>query len=247
MGAGASAVEEKRPARQPEKKPKPSREVATKKSLTLIADLIGYGIDVDSLEVVFLKEEPPRKEARPGGCLWGNPEGLHCAKEKLGKIGRVTVRWNEPGLRFSSKGQRLTVSCDEFQWIVETRRKPSIAGWLACYLHAFIPPTDDEYSVSFKEWGKLGIAFAVYTEVVIPIVFSVDEPARTFGVIPGSVLLSINGTKIFDLPDDANMLDFITNCDFPKECVFSRPNDSMRRLAERFGGGGGGGAGTTKR
>lgn len=244
MGAGASTAEENKPARQqPDKKPKPSRESATKKSLSLIADLIMHGVDLVSFQVVD-KDDAARRE---GGCLWGSPEGLHCAREKFGKSSRVTVRWNEPGLSFAGKDQRLTVTCDEFRWIVETRRKPSIAGWLACYLHTFIPPTDDEYSVSFTEWGRLGISFAVYTDVVIPVVFTVDEPARSFGVVPGSVLLSINGKKIFDLPENASMLDFITNCDFPKVCIFSRPNDSMRRLAERYGGGTAAAAAAAKR
>ena len=77
--------------------------------------------------------------------------------------------------------------------------------------------------MSFEEWGRLGIAFAVFLGVVIPVVFTVEEPAASLGVIPASILVNLNGTDIASLPPDMDMLDFISNAEFPKTCILRRP------------------------
>ena len=70
---------------------------------------------------------------------------------------------------------------------------------------------------------SIGIAFAVFLGVVIPVVFQVEEPATSLGVEPASILVALNGTDIASLPPETDMLDFISNADFPKTCVFRRP------------------------
>ena len=83
------------------------------------------------------------------------------------------------------------------------------------------------YTIVFDEWGQLGLAFSVFKKVVIPVVFNVEDPARSLGVTPASMLVSLNGTKIADLPEDAEMLDHISRADFPKTCVFRRPKHPL--------------------
>lgn len=235
MGGGASAINESARDLQMQavKKCNPTRESATNRSLNLVADLLRHGLNSTSI-IVARKPDIGEVNFTGAGYFWGTPEGLHCGRQKLGRQ-QATLRWNATGLQFSSKDESLMLTCDECEWKVQMSRKPSIAGWLACYLHTFLPHAPSEYQVTFKEWGRLGIAFAVYMDVVIPIVFTVDEPAKSLGVIPGSVLVSLNGTRIFDLPQDCNMLDFISNAEFPKDCMFARPSLPMTRLGERWG------------
>ena len=101
------------------------------------------------------------------------------------------------------------------------------------YLHAFLPETPQEYIVSFEEWGRLGIAFAVFLGVVIPVVFTVEEPAASLGVVPASILVSLNGTIINSLAPEIDMLDFISNAEFPKTCVFRRPLQPLTRNPQK--------------
>lgn len=231
MGAGASTAEASPPKRAV-KRPKPSREAATQNSLNLIADLLLHS--VDATNIVIAQKKGGRTDDWNGPCyLWGSPDGVHIGKQKFAKS-PTTLLWTAPGLSFSFKEDTLFVSCDNCEWKVQMTRKPAIAGWLACYLHTFLPRSSAEYTVSFEEWGRLGIAFSVYMDVVIPVVFTVDEPARSFGVVPGSMLISLNGTRIFDLPEENSMLDFISCADFPKVCVFLRPAQPAKRLAERW-------------
>lgn len=135
------------------------------------------------------------------------------------------------------------------RWEVELRGKQHLAGWLATfypsvpqanrhptsrylrYLHAFLPQTPQEYTVSFEEWGRLGIAFAVFLGVVIPVVFTVEEPAASLGVVPASILVNLNGTDIASLPSEMDMLDFISNAEFPKTCIFRRPLQPLAKFA----------------
>ena len=120
--------------------------------------------------------------------------------------------------------------------------------------------------MTFEEWGQLGIAFAVFLGVVIPLVFSprprasrlarrasridgslrrraprrdreafgpegspataragVEDPAKSLGVKPASVLVSLNGKTVESLGEDGDMLSFISDEAFPKTCVFRRP------------------------
>ena len=75
---------------------------------------------------------------------------------------------------------------DTTQWRIELNGKSEVAAWLACYLHAFAPITDYTQTVTFTEWGQLGIAFGVFMKRVIPVVFSVEGAALSNNVRPAS-------------------------------------------------------------
>lgn len=174
--------------------------------MNLAADIMRQGL------------ESPKIDDLGPGVLWGTTQGVHVGRQR--GIPKKTQPWHD--LKFSSKDTTLFIN----EWKIQCKG-PRIAVWLASYLNAFVPG-DKEYTVQFTEWGRLGITFAVYGDVVIPVVFTVDEPARSLGVKPASVLVSLNNTRIDDLPPDANMLDFISNADFPKTCVFKRPDLSLK-------------------
>ena len=111
---------------------------------------------------------------------------------------------------------------DTTQWRVELNGKSEVAAWLACYLHAFAPITDYTQTVTFTEWGQLGIAFGVFMKRVIPVVFSVEGAALSNNVRPASELVSVNGRKVEALGDDDDLLEFVSSASFPKTCVFRR-------------------------
>ena len=50
-----------------------------------------------------------------------------------------------------------------------------------------------------------------------------EEPAKSLGVRPASILVSLNGTTVESLGDEGDMLKFISDAAFPKTCVFRRP------------------------
>ena len=231
---GGAASTEAPPEARPQKKVKPTREQATVNSMHLAADILGHGVEAPKITINGGK---PFK-----GFLWGDGDGLKCGRQKFGKVA-ARIQWRDAGVHFKSKNDMLYIYSETAKWDVHVEKRPNIAAWLGCYLHAFLPvnhvPLNEanelrEYTVTFTEWGRLGIAFAVYCDVVIPVVFTVDTPASTFGVEPSSVLMSLNGTKISDLPKDANMLDFITNANFPKICVFARLANASNRLKLKY-------------
>ena len=111
---------------------------------------------------------------------------------------------------------------DTTQWRIELNGKSEVAAWLACYLHAFAPITDYTQTVTFNEWGQLGIAFGVFMKRVIPVVFSVEGAALSNNVRPASELVSVNGALVDALGDDDDLLEFVSSASFPKTCVFRR-------------------------
>ena len=221
MGAGASAQTES--AAAPPPKVKPTRSAATEKSLTFVCKLLRDGIETHKTEILSGDGgASPTKGKSGAGVLWGDGGYLYCGKSRAGRPD-AAVKWDEPGVTFAAAGDVLTVRSDAVAFKVELKGKEHLAGWLATYLHAFLPGSPQEYTVSFEEWGRLGIAFAVFLGVVIPVVFQVEEPATSLGVSPASILVALNGTDIASLPPETDMLDFISNAEFPKTCVFRRP------------------------
>jgi hypothetical protein len=220
MGAGASAQTEQAASASSPPKVKPTRTAATEKSLSFVCKLLRDGIETHA---THLGASPAPAKGKPApGVLWGDGSSLYVGRSRTQKAD-AQVRWDAAGVAFAADGDVLTVTSEATQFRVELKGKQHLAGWLATYLHAFLPGSPTEYTVSFEEWGRLGIAFAVFLGVVIPVVFQVEEPATSLGVEPASILVALNGTDIASLPPETDMLDFISNADFPKTCVFRRP------------------------
>jgi len=110
-------------------------------------------------------------------------------------------------------------------------RNAMVAKWLSAYLHAFLPDRS-EYTVVFHEWGALGIRFAMYSEVVIPVVFTIDDPAKSLGVRPASVLHALNGELVSGRPEQEDFLDFVSSSSFPKTLLFKRPTSALDLVQE---------------
>ena len=227
MGAGAStsSCEEVPPVAIPEKRVKPSREQATVSSMMLAANILLKGAEAQKIDII---NKGKKQSWKGGGFLRGDAKGLFLSRNA--KSRESSIGWEAKSLSFGANGAVLTISTEDLQWELLLSKRPNVAAWLGCYLYAFVGPREESYEVSFRDWGRLGIAFAVYGDVVLPVVFSVNSPASTLGVKPASVLISINGTKILDIPEDESMLDFISNCDFPKNLVFKRLPHAQDRL-----------------
>lgn len=212
MGAGASAQPE---AEEPQEKSPPTRRHACDASFATIQSMVtrqgvGFSRAKDVNEGTFDVQK---------GVLWCDGDGVYVGRHRNAQIAKVA--WSD-AVTFSTKKGALVLSSDAHQWRIELRGKGDVAAWLACYLHAFAPGAPIEQSITFAEWGQLGIAFGVFMKLVIPVVFSVEGAARAAGVRPASELVSVNGRSVASLGDDGDLLDFVSSASFPKTCVFRR-------------------------
>ena len=112
----------------------------------------------------------------------------------------AAVAWSD-NITFSTKKDGLMICGDTAQWRVELNGKSEVAAWLACYLHAFAPITDYTQTVTFTEWGQLGIARGVFMKRVIPVVFYRGRGGAVERRAAGVALVSVNGRKVEALSD----------------------------------------------
>ena len=215
MGAGASAQPEADPE-EPQQKPMPTRREACDASFATLQGMVtrsgvGFARARDVNDRTF--------DLKSGGVLWCDSRGIYAGRHRHQQA--AAVAWSD-NITFSTKKDGLMICGDTTQWRIELNGKSEVAAWLACYLHAFAPITEYTQTVTFTEWGQLGIAFGVFMKRVIPVVFSVEGAALSNNVRPASELVSVNGRKVEALGDDDDLLEFVSSASFPKTCVFRR-------------------------
>ena len=214
MGAGASAQPEQE--EEPQQKALPTRREACDASFATLQGMVtrsgvGFARARDVNDRSF--------DLKSGGVLWCDGRGIYVGRHRHQQA--AAVAWGD-NITFSTKKDGLMICGDTTQWRVELNGKSEVAAWLACYLHAFAPITEYTQTVTFTEWGQLGIAFGVFMKRVIPVVFSVEGAALSNNVRPASELVSVNGRKVEALGDDDDLLEFVSSASFPKTCVFRR-------------------------
>ena len=215
MGAGASAQPEVN-EEEPRQRALPTRKEACDASFATLQGMVtrsgvGFARARDVNDRSF--------DLKGGGVLWCDSRGIYLGRHRHQQS--AAVSWGD-NITFTTKKDGLMVNGDSTQWRIELNGKSEVAAWLACYLHAFAPITEYTQSVTFTEWGQLGIAFGVFMKRVIPVVFSVEGAALSNDVRPASELVSVNGRKVESLGDEDDLLEFVSSASFPKTCVFRR-------------------------
>ena len=215
MGAGASAQPEVN-EEEPRQRALPTRKEACDASFATLQGMVtrsgvGFARARDVNDRSF--------DLKGGGVLWCDSRGIYLGRHRHQQS--AAVSWGD-NIQFTTKKDGLMICGDSTQWRIELNGKSEVAAWLACYLHAFTPITGYTQSVTFTEWGQLGIAFGVFMKRVIPVVFSVEGAAAQNDVRPASELVSVNGALVASLGDDDDLLEFVSSASFPKTCVFRR-------------------------
>ena len=197
MGAGASAQPEADPE-EPKPQALPTRREACDASFATLQGMVtrsGVGF-------ARARDVNDRSFDLKGGVLWCDSRGIYVGRHRHQQA--AAVAWSD-NITFSTKKDGLMICGDTTQWRVELNGKSEVAAWLACYLHAFAPITDYTQTVTFTEWGQLGIAFGVFMKRVIPVVFTVEGAALSNNVRPASELVSVNGRKVEALGDEDDL------------------------------------------
>ena len=149
MGAGASAQPEADPE-EPKPQALPTRREACDASFATLQGMVtrsGVGF-------ARARDVNDRSFDLKGGVLWCDSRGIYVGRHRHQQA--AAVAWSD-NITFSTKKDGLMICGDTTQWRVELNGKSEVAAWLACYLHAFAPITDYTQTVTFTEWGQLGI------------------------------------------------------------------------------------------